>query len=949
MTDRIQGGAMKWSCMAHRFVAIFLLSFLFLVSLPVMKGNCFSACNGTVILLPSPGNVVFKLTSLDSPDPTPEIVKLQWYEVANAINLVPTACWRAAAMEPWITVSTPIYDYTNKTSYVQIGIDTSVLKDYATVSGDNSTVFSGNVTVITGYTILNSSNTSPSGSHMYNIPVRVYVEESSSAECSIEKKGEAFLSPSRVDFYMPKDSLDAPDPVNVEIKGLLTSEIHTGGTTFCWTARAQESWISLNEKGGIVHETGGDGGFSVGIDPDRIRDYLADNQQISAINGTILITTNLSDSKDIALPVKVTLTSPVDVCAKTLDGKMVVSPENVKFYFSDYAQGTYYETINISLSPGQGKENANQFCWLAAKSDPWILLEYDDGGYHVGEGNIRVGIDPGRLPEGFPPVTGTVTIRSNLRDDSIKTIFISVLNGSGYEGETVLTYGNDICSQADGELTAAPSELNFYVFEEETAQFQEAEVGLAYKIRSQNATVCWTIAGDADWLRLERTEYENKFKVIVDTSRLPVLDFSEPEGQPARYDANITITSNLSNPADGINIPVHVYVSSLRETDEETMTTAQSLDIELNIPYTDGLRGTLYILAEHPRLLPDRIYAYDGMTFHLVSEQGILMSDALWRYYTDNIQLSPVSSVFVLGPSDTSGVSRDGGRKMYLRVPVHTGYSLHGCEGDFIFRAVLGSLQDAGNPDKWHELLYKKVHVVPISGRWLVTDYIDGETYSYADEYGIYPMVIYEENGRFTGSWDRFGSSTPLTVRYVDSPMPGYEISFKEDSPDYGLVEYLYRVESFDGRGYMEGTWQYKLPGENHWSVPQRFTAVRQDVVIPLVNNEYLVDGKANGVPMQFIIDTGATGVLIDAGYASSMGIDLNDNNRCQQTEATGVGGVISTITCKDIAIEIDGRLRATVDAVFSDSLQGPALLGMEFLKNFHVTVLDDGNMVIAP
>ena len=158
------------------------------------------------------------------------------------------------------------------------------------------------------------------------------------------------------------------------------------------------------------------------------------------------------------------------------------------------------------------------------------------------------------------------------------------------------------------------------------------------------------------------------------------------------------------------------------------------------------------------------------------------------------------------------------------------------------------------------------------------------------------------------------------------------------------------------GGGYLEGTWQYRFAGEANWSRPEDFSAVRQEVVIPLDPscNCYLVNGTVNGYAAGFIVDTGASVILLDLADALHYGLIDEEtgwlNDRCDQTPELlgGVGGNITAYKCY-VDIEIEGRLsRQNVEVYLSEGQS--ALLGVPFLEHFHIsTSAEDGTMIIAP
>ncbi len=440
-------------------------------------------------------------------------------------------------------------------------------------------------------------------------------------------------------------------------------------------------------------------------------------------------------------------------------------------------------------------------------------------------------------------------------------------------------------------------------------------------------------------------------------------------------------------------IPVKVYINSLREAVEEKVSTTDWMDLTINIPVSDDTRGALYILAEHPSLSPGQVYAYrwiDGKPkFDLFSQWGHPVAGAEGLYYARDIQNTPISLPFSADktavapiPYRNTNVGVSGGFpniKAFIPVPFGGGIRLIGLEGDWIIRAVVGDPSDIQNYRSWRELLYYVLHITPLKGRWVVTEEYGGEKTTYIDDTTgiIYPMILNEERGKLSGVWLTPKGQTVLAVKYSNTSdqvcnkftingqrvlinnciRPGkYDIYFTENTI-WGPFEYLYRIDEFDLQtgGKIEGQWQYRAIGDQNWSVPEKFTAVTEDVVIPLDPNCncYKVAGKVNGIATPFIVDTGAAMVLLNKNDAQMYGIPMAANgtitwDSCYEGKAVGVGGEISGYYCP-VSIEIAGTLKKENVTAFLSENQDTALLGMTFLKYFHVTTnANDGTMIIS-
>jgi clan AA aspartic protease (TIGR02281 family) len=540
------------------------------------------------------------------------------------------------------------------------------------------------------------------------------------------------------------------------------------------------------------------------------------------------------------------------------------------------------------------------------------------------------------------------------------------------------------------KVVVSPGELQFYVVQEQltnpdpiTVQVSGFALGddCATATSSQeNVEFSWIASKSAQWIILngnpdsivKNTNGNGSFTVGVDINQF-LANQNIYGGNVTIYDGNVTVT--LSD--DARTIPVRVYINALRYAAEKSVVTTDWLDLVMNIPVTEDIFGALYVLAEHPSLAPGQVFAYrwddvNGPSFDLFSQWGHLVPGAEDLFYVEDIQDTPIAIPF----SSDEGI----GDKKYIPITFGGGLRLIGMEGDWIIRAIVGDRNDITNWQSCKELLYYVLHIRPVTGTWIVTEEFEGKSYTYIDDTGtIYPMILHEERTNLRGVWNSPIGQTILWVDYANSndeicdtlaiqghrldvsscvQSGGYIVSFEELSI-FGNIEYEYNITKLEptAAGSLEGTWQYRFAGQADWSIPQNFSAIRQEVVIPLDPscNCYLVNGTVNGYATGFIVDTGASTVTLNTNDAKYMGfVDENGQltleSECQVSTITGVGGTSTGYLC-NADIEIEKRLsRQNVQVFFTDSWTGPALLGMTFLDQFHIsTSSEDGTMIIAP
>jgi aspartyl protease family protein len=104
----------------------------------------------------------------------------------------------------------------------------------------------------------------------------------------------------------------------------------------------------------------------------------------------------------------------------------------------------------------------------------------------------------------------------------------------------------------------------------------------------------------------------------------------------------------------------------------------------------------------------------------------------------------------------------------------------------------------------------------------------------------------------------------------------------------------------------------------------------------------FFADGAVNGVPVRFLVDTGATMVALPRRDADRLGIDYRRGRR----EMIGTAnGPVRVYNVKLDAVKIGGVELRNVDAMVVDGGLDMALLGMSFLNR--VQMQRDGSTMI--
>ncbi len=97
-------------------------------------------------------------------------------------------------------------------------------------------------------------------------------------------------------------------------------------------------------------------------------------------------------------------------------------------------------------------------------------------------------------------------------------------------------------------------------------------------------------------------------------------------------------------------------------------------------------------------------------------------------------------------------------------------------------------------------------------------------------------------------------------------------------------------------------------------------------------SGHYLAEGEINGLPLVFLIDTGATDVAISDKTARAMGLEFGPRIQIMTAAgpATAWGTRLDRVSLGSLELN-------NVRAIITPGLGGEALLGMSFLKHFNL------------
>ena len=119
------------------------------------------------------------------------------------------------------------------------------------------------------------------------------------------------------------------------------------------------------------------------------------------------------------------------------------------------------------------------------------------------------------------------------------------------------------------------------------------------------------------------------------------------------------------------------------------------------------------------------------------------------------------------------------------------------------------------------------------------------------------------------------------------------------------------------------------------------------EVVVPRAyDGHYYLTLDLNGVPTRFVIDTGASEVVLTPQYAGRAGIDvagLNYNSR-----AMTANGMVQTASIRLDRVVLGDIEDRQVPAVVNGAPMQESLLGMSYLNRFDRIAIEDGQMVLS-
>jgi len=113
-----------------------------------------------------------------------------------------------------------------------------------------------------------------------------------------------------------------------------------------------------------------------------------------------------------------------------------------------------------------------------------------------------------------------------------------------------------------------------------------------------------------------------------------------------------------------------------------------------------------------------------------------------------------------------------------------------------------------------------------------------------------------------------------------------------------------------------------------------RFTQGQSLVLKQNSHGHYLAPGEINNIPVNFLLDTGATDVVVPQALADKLAL-----TRSSSMQVSTANGVISVHTTILDEVRVGGLIGTDIKAVINPYMDNnTVLLGMSFLKNLSLT-----------
>ena len=143
------------------------------------------------------------------------------------------------------------------------------------------------------------------------------------------------------------------------------------------------------------------------------------------------------------------------------------------------------------------------------------------------------------------------------------------------------------------------------------------------------------------------------------------------------------------------------------------------------------------------------------------------------------------------------------------------------------------------------------------------------------------------------------------------------------------------------------------IAGYGLWSDIQRDLAPRQQVLasgqieIPrMFDGHFYLTARLNGEPVEFVVDTGATDVVLTKADAARIGLDLDA--LIYSGTASTANGMVRTANARVEEIRVGEILDRNLRVLVNEGMMEQSLLGMTYLRRFSKIEIADDMLVLT-
>ena len=128
---------------------------------------------------------------------------------------------------------------------------------------------------------------------------------------------------------------------------------------------------------------------------------------------------------------------------------------------------------------------------------------------------------------------------------------------------------------------------------------------------------------------------------------------------------------------------------------------------------------------------------------------------------------------------------------------------------------------------------------------------------------------------------------------------------------------------------------------------PQQNIAASGEITLPRQSDgHFYALLQVNGAPMTFMVDTGASQIVLSERDAAHAGIDTGSLRYLGQ--ASTANGMVRTAQVTLESVSLGGVTEADVTAVVNDGAMQGSLLGMTYLRNFSNIQIKDDELILT-